>query len=232
MEGCGEVEGRGGACRGPFTPACFDLLDLIPEWRPFAREFTQMEVRGASLRVSIREDGRPGMEVSVSVDWGEVYRATFQELVRFLHRKVWDAERARDLAQEVFVRALRHDPEEPRAWVFKVALNLARDEARTVLRRKRHLALLKREAGEGGRSPSPEEEFTERERWQGVRQALESLSERDREVLLLWDAGLSYREISEVTDLAPGAVGTTLARARQRLVEAHGEWEKEHAAHT
>jgi len=163
----------------------------------------------------------------VSVDWGEVYRTTFQELVRFLHRKVWDAERARDLAQEVFVRALRHDPQEPRAWVFKVALNLARDEARTVLRRKKHLVLLRNEADEGTGAPTPEEQLVTEERWAQVRRALDALSDRDREVLLLWDAGLNYREISEVTELAPGAVGTTLARARRRLVEAHGEMERE-----
>lgn len=163
----------------------------------------------------------------MSVDWGEVYRTTFQELVRFLHRKVWDAERARDLAQEVFVRALRHDPQEPRAWVFKVALNLARDEARTVLRRKKHLVLLRNEADEGTGVPTPEEQLVTEERWAQVRRALDALSDRDREVLLLWDAGLNYREISEVTELAPGAVGTTLARARRRLVEAHGEMERE-----
>lgn len=166
----------------------------------------------------------------MSVDWGEVYRTTFQELVRFLHRKVWDAERARDLAQEVFVRALRHDPEEPRAWVFKVALNLARDEARTVLRRKKHLVLLRNETEERAGHPSPEEELVTEERWSQLRRALDALSDRDREVLLLWDAGLSYREIAEVTELATGAVGTTLARARRRLVEAHGEMEEEHAA--
>jgi len=166
----------------------------------------------------------------VGVDWGEVYRATFQELVRFLHRKVWDVERARDLAQEVFVRALRHEPEQPRAWLFKVAVNLARDEARTVLRRKRHLTLLKNEVAEVEGNPGPEEVLAREEQWRGVRQALDALSERDREILLLWDAGLSYREIGEVTDLAPGAVGTTLARARRRLVEAHGELEREHAA--
>jgi len=167
----------------------------------------------------------------VSVDWGEVYRTTFQELVRFLHRKVWDLERARDLAQEVFVRALRHDPEKPRAWLFKVALNLARDESRTVLRRKRHLALLKSESEVGAGVPTPEEEMVSEERWAQVRKALDAISDRDREVLLLWDAGLSYPEIAEVMELAPGAVGTTLARARRRLVEAHGEMEQEHAAH-
>ena len=164
------------------------------------------------------------------VDWGEVYRTSFEELVRFLHRKVWDVERARDLAQEVFVRALRHDPENPRAWLFRVATNLARDEARTVLRRKRHLALLRSEEEEREGSPRPDEAVLAKEEWAQVRAALDGLNERDREVLLLWDAGLSYREIAEVTDLAPGAIGTTLARARQRLVEAHQEMEKDHAA--
>lgn len=166
----------------------------------------------------------------VNVDWGEVYRTSFEELVRFLHRKVWDVERARDLAQEVFVRALRHDPENPRAWLFKVATNLARDEARTVLRRKRHLALLRSEEEEREGSPRPDEDVLAKEEWAQVRAALDGLNERDREVLLLWDSGLSYREIAEVTDLAPGAIGTTLARARQRLVEAHQEMETDHAA--
>ena len=166
----------------------------------------------------------------MSVDWGEIYRGSFQELVRFLHRKVWDIERARDLAQEVFVRALKHEPENPRAWLFRVAVNLARDEARTVLRRKRHLALLRTEAEERQAGQKPDEEILAKEEWTQVRQALAALKEKDREVLLLWDAGLSYREIAEVTELAPGAVGTTLARARQRLVAAHREMEKDDAA--
>jgi RNA polymerase sigma factor (sigma-70 family) len=177
-----------------------------------------------------RSDSREERHRSVSVDWGEVYRNSFQELVRFLHRKVWDAERARDLAQEVFVRALRHEPDNPRAWLFQVATNLARDEARTVLRRKRHLALLRSDAQERDRAPRPDEMVVAKEELRQLRRALDALNERDREVLLLWDAGLSYREIAEVTELAAGAIGTTLARARRRLVEAHGETEKEHAA--
>ena len=73
------------------------------------------------------------------VDWGVVYRTTFTDLVRFLYRKVWDAERAQDLAQEAFVRALRSggQPDSPRAWIFSIASNLARDDRSlsTVLRR-------------------------------------------------------------------------------------------------
>ncbi len=185
--------------------------------------------REVSRSVRSRLSVRRGFH-EVSVDWGEVYRSSFEDLVRFLHRKVWDEEKARDLAQEVFVRALRHEPENPRAWLFRVATNLAHDEARTVLRRKRHLALLRSETEDEAKAPGPDELFLAEEEWAQVRAALDALNPRDREVLLLWDAGLSYREIAEVTDLASGAIGTTLARARRRLVEAHGEMEKEHAA--
>lgn len=48
-------------------------------------------------------------------DLADVYRSTYPALVRFLYRKVWDAERAEDLAQEAFSRALAHRPENPRA---------------------------------------------------------------------------------------------------------------------
>src|SRR6266487_3140504 len=67
-------------------------------------------------------------------DLADVYRTTYPAVVRFLYRKVWDADRAEDLAQEVFIRALAHRPEKPRAWVFAVAANLARDEARAAIR--------------------------------------------------------------------------------------------------
>lgn len=170
------------------------------------------------------------MVADLSIDWNDLYRTTFDDLVRFLHRKVWDAERARDLAQEAFVRALRHEPKQPRAWLFQVAANLAKDEARTVLRRKKHLVLLKTEAESRESSiRDPAAELAERERWNDVREALDALSEKDRDALLLWDAGQSYTEIARELDLAVGAVGTTLARARKRLAEAYNENEKEKA---
>jgi len=166
------------------------------------------------------------------IDWNDLYRTTFPELVRFLHRKVWDEERARDLAQEAFVRALQHEPRQPRAWLFQVAANLARDEARTVIRRKKHLVLLKTEAEVKEESSNdPSAKLTEQERWAAVREVLDSLSEKDREALLLWDAGQSYTEIANQLGLAVGAVGTTLSRARKRLAKAHEERETVDVAH-
>lgn len=164
-------------------------------------------------------------------DWAALYETMYTDLVRFLYRKVWDAQRAEDLAQETFVRALRHDPDKPRAWLFTVASNLARDEARTAVRRRRHLTLIRAEMEDDPpAAPSPSECAEREERAASVRVALEALSERDREVLLLWDGGLSYSEIAEKTGLAAGAVGTTLSRARNRLVTAYKELEQRNVA--
>lgn len=155
-------------------------------------------------------------------DLEALYQSTYTSLVRFLYRKVWDADRAEDLAQEVFVRAMHHRPEKPRAWVFAVAANLARDEARAAVRRKRHLTLLTSDpAGSPAPEPDAQDQVERDERMEAVHRALDALTPRDREVLLLWDAGLSYPEIAMQTGLAVGAVGTTLARARKRLIEAH-----------
>ena len=157
----------------------------------------------------------------MSVNWAELYAATYEDLVRFLYRRVWDAERARDLAQDVFVRALRQNPppEYPRSWLFAVAVNLARDEARSALRKRRQLALLRRETDD--RTPEQGAVGTQerQEAMRALRRALARISPRDREVLLLWDAGLRYEEIARQTGLSAGAVGTTLARARRRLVD-------------
>lgn len=165
----------------------------------------------------------------MTVDWAQVYRSHYAGLVRFLHRKVWDAERARDLAQEVFVRALDHEPENPRAWLYTVAANLARDEARSAMRQKRHLTLIKNEAP-NATVADPAAALERTEQMERVRRALQRLSERDRNVLLLWDADLSYDEIAADTGLARGAIGTTLARARRRLVEAYDALEEKHVA--
>ena len=152
-------------------------------------------------------------------DLAEIYRTTYRALVRFLYRKVWDAARAEDLAQEAFARAVVHKPDNARGWLFIVAANMARDDARRAARERRHLTLLKAEpqASETGADDAIHEE-SERSH---VRAALEQLTPRDREVLLLWDSGLSYDEIATQTGLARGAIGTTLSRARRRLVQAY-----------
>jgi len=168
---------------------------------------------------------------SVKTDWAEVYRATYADLVRYLSWRVVDEDHAHDLAQEAFARVLDQDPANARALIFRVAVNLARDEARTVVRRKRHLALLRVEADvRAEASVSPAEQAQRSEAVERLRRALATLSERDREALLLWDAGLSYADIAGQTGLALGGIATTLVRAKKKLVEAYEALERTDAA--
>ncbi len=128
--------------------------------------------------------------------------------------------------QEVFVRALEAPPSNPRPWLFAVALNLARDDGRQAVRQGRRLELLKGEH-EGDAAPPPDEEVERNERIATVRDALGLLTEQDRSALLLKAEGFSYEEIASALGLAKGAIGTTLSRARRRLVEAYRTLEKQ-----
>jgi RNA polymerase sigma-70 factor, ECF subfamily len=142
-------------------------------------------------------------------------------LVRYLTRRLGDRDWAEEVAQETFLRALRQERlTNERAWLFAVATNLVRDEARKDARRRRHLALLAEQARDEAVEPEP----TSLERAQEAafaRRAVDALVERDRLALLMREEGLDYNEIAEALGLSPGSVGTTLARARRRLVEAY-----------
>lgn len=137
-----------------------------------------------------------------------------------LTRRTGDPERAEDLAQEVFLRALEAPPLNPRPWLFAVALNLARDDGRSRVRQGHKLELLKGERA-GDAAPAPDEQVEADERAAGVHAALSQLTEQDRSALLMKAEGLSYDEIAVALGLSKGAIGTTLARARKRLVEAY-----------
>jgi RNA polymerase sigma-70 factor (ECF subfamily) len=154
-----------------------------------------------------------------------LYAQYHESLVRLLYRRTGDRDRAEDLAQEVFVRALEAPPTNPKPWLFAVALNLARDDGRRDARHSRKLEQYSAER-ERTTAPAADEEIERREKTDVVRTALAKLSEKDRGALLLKAEGFGYGEIAAALGLAPGAVGTTLARARRRLVEAYRAEEK------
>jgi RNA polymerase sigma-70 factor (ECF subfamily) len=160
----------------------------------------------------------------MTADLAKLFEQYYASLVRMLYRRTGDRDRAEDLAQETFARAVAAPPNNPRPWLFAVALNLVREDGRRAATRGRRLELLRAETDQPANAPDAD--FDRREATDKVRAALATLNERDREALLLKAEGFDYEEIAATLGLAKGAIGTTLARARRRLVEAYRAQER------
>jgi RNA polymerase sigma factor (sigma-70 family) len=143
------------------------------------------------------------------------YATRYAPLFTYLDRLTGDPDLAADVAQETFVRLHRRGemPDQPAGWLVAVANNLVRDERRRVTRQLRLLAEEPTRAPVGTPSSDPAEDVERAERITAVRAALERLSLRDRQALLLRHGGYSYREIAAALGLAETSVGTTLVRA-------------------
>jgi RNA polymerase sigma-70 factor (ECF subfamily) len=135
-----------------------------------------------------------------------------------------DSDLAMDVTQEAFLRLWRQweageDIQNPRAWVLRVARNLAEDYAKSSFRRN---GTQPPELLNGVRSPQPTPaELLEKEELFGqLRAVLEELSQADRDILTLRYA-LDYdaAAIAEILTVNVTAVHMRLSRARQRLAE-------------
>lgn len=147
-----------------------------------------------------------------------LYRQLYPSLHRYLQRLTGDPDAADDVAQEAFTRLLTQSlpDEEARLWLFTVATNLVRDRVRSSGRRKR---LLEATPPELSSFPRPDEHFDRSERIAGVRRALEQLGERERQLLIMREEGFRYDEIAQAVGVAPGSVGTLIARALKRFAQ-------------
>ncbi len=163
-------------------------------------------------------------------DWtAEEFRAAFLEhygaIYRHLFRLLGSQEEAEDLAQEAFLRLYRQRfppgrEHNVRAWLYRVATRLAYNALRSQRRRERREQAEARQAGlpEGA---DPAEAALRKEAREAVQKALARLRPREAQLLLLRYAGLPYREIAEVLGVAPGSVGTLLARAEAAFARAY-----------
>ncbi|MCK5489183.1 MAG: sigma-70 family RNA polymerase sigma factor, partial [Gemmatimonadetes bacterium] len=123
-----------------------------------------------------------------SEDFQAVYRELYPSLSRYVHRFTRDADAAADIVQDSFLRLLEHDlpRDEVRPWIFVVATNLARDRVRRRERRRRLLLANQERRVTAG---SPQDEVERAELIAIVRRALNRLSDRDRQMLLMREEG-------------------------------------------
>lgn len=168
--------------------------------------------------------------------------AAFEQLVAdrtgdiyaLLFRLTGDAEEARDLAQETFLRAFQaiqkfRGDADLKTWLYRIAINQARNRWRWWRRRRRD-ATVSLDAPVGEREQTvamrledtnandPEQETLARERERQLREALQGLRTAYREAVVLRDIeGLTYEEIAATLQINIGTVKSRLARGRLEL---------------
>ncbi len=159
-------------------------------------------------------------------------RAEFEELYQRHTREVWalvyarwlNAEVALDVMQEAFLRLWKQWQEgsailNPRAWLLRVARNLAEDYAKSAFRRN-GTQPPQTMNGVKGRDLLPLETMARDETFGQLRHELDMLAPTDREILTL-RYGLDYNanQIAEILEINSTAVHMRLSRARQRLAD-------------
>jgi RNA polymerase sigma-70 factor (ECF subfamily) len=159
-------------------------------------------------------------------------RADFELLYERHSREVWalayarwmNADTALDIMQEAFLRLWKQlDSGEsilnPRAWLLRVARNLAEDHAKSAFRRNgTHPPQTMN--GVPAHQPLPLERLEREETFAQLREVMEQMPKADREILTLRYA-LDYEteEIADYLSINATAVHMRLSRARQRLAE-------------
>jgi RNA polymerase sigma-70 factor, ECF subfamily len=140
-----------------------------------------------------------------------------------------DPAEAQDIAQDAFVTALERLDELSRGdafkgWLLRIVRNRALDRKRSDARfPKLDVAVV--DPGDG--APSPERDTARAQLRERLTRALETLPEREREVLLLHDLeGWKHREIGERLGMLEGTVRHVLFRARRMMRERLGTLEE------
>jgi RNA polymerase sigma-70 factor (ECF subfamily) len=157
---------------------------------------------------------------------GEVLLRAFNdardELVGTLWYLLGNQEDAQDAAQEAFLRCWRTqdslaDVQNVRAWIFRVALNVAKDLQRSAWRR-RVKPLIGAELMPLVAPVAPTDGVEEQESLDLLRAALMHLRPEEKEVFLLRQNGeLTYEQIAEIHNRPVGTVKTQMRSALQKL---------------
>jgi RNA polymerase sigma-70 factor (ECF subfamily) len=148
--------------------------------------------------------------------FARLHAETARPLWSYLYRVVGDASQAEDLVQETFLRVLRAksgplDDDERRAYVFRIAGNLAIDAFR---RRKRDTDLAAAVEREAARESAPQASDLD------VARSFGQLTPQQRAMLwLAYVEGSAHDEIAQSLGVKSGSVRVLLFRARRKLRE-------------
>lgn len=170
-----------------------------------------------------------------SVAFNMIVKRYKLRLLNFVFRFLGDRDQAEELVQETFLRVFRERRNHERisnfsTWIFTIAGNLAKSELRR-RKRWRFFSIDQQEPEEGAEfeipdeSQRPDDLAHDRMIERAVRKAMETLSPKYREAVILRDIqGFAYEEIAEIIGCPVGTVKSRVNRARLRLQEELKDW--------
>ncbi len=167
---------------------------------------------------------RPPATAPQQAEFDALYRRHSREVWALVYARWFNADVALDIMQEAFLRLWNQWGQgeailNPRAWLLRVAKNLAEDHAKSSFRKNgtQPPQVLN---GIHAKPAPPLERLEQDETHKQLREELKRLAEPDREILTLRYA-LDYNagEIAEIIGVSVTAVHMRLSRARQRLAE-------------
>ncbi|MDR2481093.1 MAG: RNA polymerase sigma factor [Spirochaetaceae bacterium] len=156
-------------------------------------------------------------------EFKKIYDTVFPVIYRIAWRIAGSEEAAEDLCQEAFFRLYEKNmsfpnQDEAKFWLIRVVKNAALNYAK---RKQREIKIYQKAFREDSREQiSGEGEFINKESILEVREALQKLPARLREVLELKEWGeLNYKEIGRVLGISESNVKVRVFRARGKLQE-------------
>jgi RNA polymerase sigma factor (sigma-70 family) len=158
------------------------------------------------------------------------FRAQYPRLISVLVRVTSDRAQAEELASEVFCKlakrpALFRPGNNLEGWLYRAAMNLALDNLKASARRRRHeeAAAVENVRESSRTSASPLDEVLRAEQQWNVRVVLAELKPICARLLLLRNAGFSYRELAQVLEMNPASIGKMLLRSMAEFEQKYRE---------
>lgn len=172
--------------------------------------------------VSVRPTTGPEGPEPVAQTLLRAFNELRDELVSTLMFLLGNAEDAQDAAQEAFLKCWRTqdslaDVQNLRAWIFRVALNTAKDHQRSAWHR-RARPLMGEAAMLMDSNIAPAHLLEHKESLDRLRKAIHGLRQEEKEIFLLRQNGeLTYEQIAELRNSPVGTVKTQMRSALQKL---------------
>lgn len=152
-----------------------------------------------------------------------LHQRFYETVARYIQFKVGDPQTVEDLSGEVFVRVLeglrqgQSWRDSPRGWIMGIARHVVADHYR---QRERRNEVQLSEQLASAETSDPVRQVMQSERQQRLWQAIQQLTDEQRDVILLrFREGIDIKGVAKAINKSPSAIKSLQYRALQTLAE-------------